>query len=87
MPTVTIRLAWDDNSADEDNFVLERKAGGGSFATLATLGSNVTTHTDSDVIQDVTYVYRVKATNTGGSSAYSNELTVRVAFAPVLAFQ
>jgi len=86
MPTVTIRLGWNDNSTDEDNFSLERKAGGGSFATLATLAANVTTYTDSDVTQDVTYVYRVKATNTGGDSAYSNELTVRHAFQPVLAF-
>ena len=87
MPTVTIRLAWDDNSSNEDNFVLEQKVGGGSFATLETLGANVTTYTDADVIQDVTYVYRVKATNTSGSSEYSNELTVRRAFEPVLFFQ
>ena len=73
-----LNLYWNDNSSDEDNFILERKVAGGSFSTLATLGMNVTSYIDTTFLEDVDYVYRVYAQNAGGNSGYSNELPVRI---------
>src|SRR3990167_2935532 len=69
-------LAWTDNSTNELNFNIERKAeactGTLPFAALASVGVNVTTYTDSAVIEGTTYCYRVNASNSAGVSAYSN---------------
>jgi len=73
MPSVT--LAWNDNSDNEDNFVLERKNVGGAFATIASPAANATLYTDNTVQPLSDYIYRIKATNTGGDSSYSNELS------------
>ena len=77
-------LTWTDNSANELNFNIERKAeacaGIGGFAPLATVGTNVTTYTDSAVIEGVTYCYRVNASNTAGISAFSNTASRTVPF-------
>ena len=55
-------LTWTDNSANELNFNVERKAeactGTAAFAPLATVGANVTTYTDSAVVEGQTYCYR-----------------------------
>ncbi|MCA8937824.1 MAG: fibronectin type III domain-containing protein, partial [Planctomycetes bacterium] len=40
---------------------------------IATLAANVTGHTDTGLVDGVTYTYRVMATNTVGNSAFSNE--------------
>ncbi len=69
-----INLAWQDNSTNETNFVVERKKGStGTYAVIATLGANVTSYNNTGLSKNTTYYYRVKATNAGGSSAYSNE--------------
>lgn len=69
---VNIILTWDDNSTDEDGFILERKKGAGSYSTLADLPANTITYTDEEVLLDDTYYYRVKAYNSFGDSDYSN---------------
>lgn len=79
----TIALRWNDNSTDEDNFILERKVVGESFSTLATIAADVTFYADEAVSLDTDYVYRILARNTGGDSAYSNELPARLASTPV----
>lgn len=69
-----INLAWTDNSTDETNFVVERKLGAnGTYAAIATLAANTTAYNNTGLSGGKTYYYRVKATNAGGSSAYSNE--------------
>ena len=69
-------LTWQDNSTNEANFYVERKAevcaGTGAFAEIATVGSNVSTFNDTAVVEGVTYCYRVAASNPAGKSAYSN---------------
>ena len=70
-------LSWSDNSTNEANFVIERKAEASTgttvpFTTLATTTANIETYTDSAVSEGVTYCYRVAARNTAGTSAYSN---------------
>ncbi len=69
-----IDLTWSDNSDNEDGFVIQRSLTGGSgFGTIGALGPNVTTYNDTTVSENTTYYYRVAATNTIGSSAYSSE--------------
>ena len=77
-------LTWTDNSANELNFNIERKAetctGTLAFIPLATVGTNVTTLTDTAVVEGATYCYRVNASNTAGVSAYSNTASRTVPF-------
>jgi transcriptional regulator CtsR len=69
-----INLAWADSSNNEDGFKIERKTGaGGTYAEIATVGANVTSYSDNGLSQITEYFYRVRAYNTGGNSAYSNE--------------
>ena len=72
----TNTLTWQDNSGNEANFHIERKAeactGTGAFAEIATTGANVVTFTDAAVAEGTTYCYRVAASNPAGKSAYSN---------------
>jgi uncharacterized protein (TIGR02217 family) len=69
-------LVWTDNSTDEDYFIIERKPSGGSYTVLVTVPADTTTYTDDDAVPGTTYTYKVKAVNVGGSSAYSNEVSV-----------
>ena len=70
------QLSWSDNSGNEANFHIERKAeacaGAAPFVELATTGANIVTFTDAAVTEGATYCYRVAASNPAGKSAYSN---------------
>ncbi len=70
----SINLAWTDNSNNEENFVVERSTDGQSFTALPQLlAANTTSYSDQDGLsRATTYYYRIKATNSAGSSAYSN---------------
>ena len=68
-----LTVTWTDDSANEIGFSLERSAGTtGPFAEISTVGTGVTTYTDSSVADATTYCYRVRAFNDAGYSAYSN---------------
>ena len=71
-----LSMTWADTSTNEDGFKIERRAGvSGTFAQIATLGAGVTSYTDTDsnLIAGSIYCYRVRAFNTSGDSAYSNQ--------------
>ncbi len=69
-----ITLAWVDNSINETGFLLERKTGvSGSWSQIASLGANVRTFSNTGLAARTTYYYRVRARNSNGNSAYSNE--------------
>jgi subtilisin family serine protease len=72
-----IDLAWTDNSGNEDGFKIERCQDAGTpctdFAQIATVTANTTIYQDGGVAGGATYRYRVRAHNSGGNSAYSNE--------------
>ncbi|MHB1330481.1 MAG: fibronectin type III domain-containing protein [Minisyncoccota bacterium] len=72
----SVTLNWNDASDDEDNFSIERRTGiGGTYAVIGTTGPNITTFINNINVNPATlYYYRVRATNTGGNSAYSNEV-------------
>jgi hypothetical protein len=66
-----IRLNWQDNSINEDGFVVERALySGNMWQSVGTLNPNVTTFTDVNLIPSTQYKYRVKSFNDVGSSYY-----------------
>jgi len=67
-----IDLVWTDNSNNEIGFKIERSLEGTLFSQIATVGGNVTTYSDSNLLPGITYYYRVRAYNGTGDSAYSN---------------
>lgn len=68
-----INLSWTDNSANETGFRVERRDNGGAFSIIATVGAGISAFSNTLLQLDTAYVYRVCATNTAGSSGYSNE--------------
>jgi len=70
----SVKLVWTDNSTNEDKFNIERKiatATGYSY-TVWTLGAGITTFTDTSVVPNTTYDYRVQACLSGtGCSGYT----------------
>lgn len=69
-----INLTWVDNANNETGFKIERKTGaGGSYVQIDSVGANVTAYSNAGLASATTYFYRVRATNTGGDSAFSAE--------------
>ena len=69
-----LTLTWQDNSTNENNFVIERMTGtNGTFAQIAMVASNIVSYVDTSVSSGVTYCYRVDASNSAGASAYTNQ--------------
>jgi subtilisin len=79
----TVGLTWQDNSSNETQFVLERctvaKDGSCPYGLLATLPADTRSYSDASVARRTTYIYRVKARNSSGDSAYSvsNQITTK----------
>ncbi|MCP9767436.1 hypothetical protein EGI22_05900 [Lacihabitans sp. LS3-19] len=74
-----VDLTWRDDSIREENYIIEKSIDGGStFILVATLGKNITSYTDENVSAGKTYIYRVKAVNTLGSSNYSSLETIKM---------
>ncbi len=69
----SLRLGWSDNSSNESGFKIERRAAGGSYAQLTTVGANVTSYTDSGLTSGRTYCYIVRAFNSAGTSVPTKE--------------
>jgi plastocyanin len=73
-----IQLTWKDNSSganEETAFGIESKSGGGAFSEVASTGADATGATISSLAPATAYTFRVRASNAGGNSAYSNEAT------------
>ncbi len=65
-----IDLAWTGNSTNATSFELQRKSGAGQFAYLSSVPGNVTSYSDAGLEASTTYVYRVSAVSSVGSSAW-----------------
>jgi hypothetical protein len=72
----TTQLHWSRNSTNESGFYIQRETNGGSFATVGTVGTGVTSWGDAGLAAGTTYVYRVVAYNSAGLSGYSNTSTI-----------
>jgi pimeloyl-ACP methyl ester carboxylesterase len=77
-----IRLGWQDNSANEAGFKLERKTGAAEFAEVARPTAGVVEHFDTGLAAETAYSYRLRAYNTGGDSPYSAEAGATTLQAP-----
>lgn len=85
-----VHLAWSDNSDNESNFVIERcdqigiapkgekttSSCSGVWRSIATVGANTTSYVDNTAALNQTYIYRVKAINSKGSSGYTQEAAI-----------
>ncbi len=65
-----VELHWTDLSADEDQFDIQRSLGGGSYLPLTTVGPNIETYLDPVGALDTIAYYRVRSTNSHGSSSW-----------------
>jgi hypothetical protein len=73
-----VTLTWQDSSSNELGFKIERKTGAeGTYQEIAKVGPNVTIYTDTELSRERTYYYRVRAYNSDGHSAYSEEIVVK----------
>ena len=68
-------ISWNDVSDNEDGFRVERAAGNGGFATIATTAAGIESYADTTVAADTTYRYRVAAVAGGSSGSASNVAT------------
>jgi len=79
--TATVELQWQDNANNETGFELERSlTTNTNFQRIATIAANQTTYSDP-VSAAGRYVYRIRAVNDVGNSAYSNEAVASVTLA------
>ena len=67
-----IELRWNDNSGNETGFKIERRVDEGVSIQIYSVGSNVTTHSDTGLADGTTYHYRIRAYNASGNSEYSD---------------
>jgi hypothetical protein len=80
-----VDLSWTDLSDDEFGFDIARSTNGGSsWQSIATAPANSTAYSDTTVIGDVSYDYRVNASNAAGSSAWDGPVTVQTPVGVVL---
>jgi fibronectin type 3 domain-containing protein len=81
-----IDLSWTDASDNEDGFKIERcESSNCSFVQIAQVGANVMNYSDSSGLNANTgYTYRVRASNAGGDSAYSNTASATTQAAPAI---
>jgi hypothetical protein len=70
-----VKLSWSDPGGNEEGFLVERKMND-QYSILDTIDTNTLDFTDSTVLAETTYSYRLRAYNAAGFSGYSNEVSV-----------
>ncbi|CAA9222878.1 MAG: hypothetical protein AVDCRST_MAG56-538 [uncultured Cytophagales bacterium] len=80
--TAEVRLTWADHAGNETGYAVYRSVNGAAYEPLATLGADVTGYTDGAVQADTPYAYKVRASNAGGHSAFSNEVQITLTALP-----
>lgn len=69
-----IALSWQDQADNEAGFSLERRFSlDPDFSEIARLAPDSTTFSDTNVLPETTYCYRVRSFTESGQSDYSNE--------------
>ena len=67
-----LTLNWNDNSDNEDGFLIERSTDGTAFLEIGGAAQDATTFEDTGLLPETEYWYRVRAFNFTGNSGYSN---------------
>lgn len=75
MSKTSIKLTWFDNSSDETGFEIYRAAStSGPFTKITTTAANVDTYTNTGLVKNTPYVYRVRAIKSGGVSEFTDDV-------------
>jgi len=78
--TTQINLSWTDASNNETGFQIERSTTSGSgFSLLTTTAANAVSFSNTGLIANTTYFYRISATNALGNSVYTPERSISTA--------
>ncbi len=75
-----VRIAW-QGVVGADSYVIEKKTGGAAFVTLTEQGGSVLEYTDTEVLPNTSYTYRIRAVGAATESAYA---VADIVFSPVL---
>jgi C1A family cysteine protease/transcriptional regulator CtsR len=68
-----INLAWTNNAGTVGGFYIERKTGAGAYAQIQTVGSSVSSYSNTGLAINSAYTYRIRAFLSQRVSSYSNE--------------
>ncbi|WP_374459707.1 LamG-like jellyroll fold domain-containing protein [Chryseobacterium taeanense] len=71
-PSSSLTVNWNDNAANETNYILERSTDGTNFSEIATLSSNIISYNETGLTPNTQYYYRVRAINATESSVYTS---------------
>jgi uncharacterized protein (TIGR02145 family) len=83
--SMQINLNWTDNSTNETGFKIERKTDTSNYAIVGNTSVDITKFTDTGLVNNTTYTYRVYSTNSVGNSlTYSNEFKITPFGIPIL---
>lgn len=75
-----VELNWEDKSAAETGYKVERKVGYfGQWSQIALLEPNITKYNDKSINKTEVYYYRIAALDTLNSTNYSNSIIVSLA--------
>jgi hypothetical protein len=72
VPGPGVSLTWTDSATNEINTLIERSTDGVAFNLIAAPTAGATNLVDAGLLPGTTYYYRVRASNAGGTSPYSN---------------
>ncbi|MEZ0392487.1 MAG: hypothetical protein ACAH59_09740, partial [Pseudobdellovibrionaceae bacterium] len=64
-----VKVQWDSSSSSQSGFIVNRKAGSGSYAQAASVSSSTLSYTDAAVAASTQYCYQVKAYDSSSQSA------------------
>lgn len=78
-----INLQWQDNSDNEDGFIVEKSLDEATWNKLVETSMDATNYSDSGLSASTTYYYRVYAYNSQGDSAYSEVVKAETHSKPV----
>jgi len=79
-----ITIGWNDNSNNENGFIVERGVGDPVVYTqIANLGKDSTLFVDENIIDNTIYYYRVKSYYALGESEFSDPLVVQSLISPL----
>jgi hypothetical protein len=77
-PGSKILVQWNDNSDNEDYFIIERSADGIAWSDITHPAANATSYEDTAGLSpSTTWYYRLKAVGASGASAYSSPVSVK----------